>query len=736
MNNENKELVQALSGMLIQALRESMGPALQQPINSVRNTAFATKLMIDVNIDGKRTEMELDTGAPCGIIGETTLRAIKARYSLKPTDRQFTSYTGHRINCLGRLPVNVKVGDVTRKLNLYVVSGKTDSLFGREWIAHFADQLDLGKMIAPNAAVNTISSKLTSDRETQLNSLLNSYDNVFSEVPGKLTGPPASVHLKPDATPIFARARDVPYALRDKYAAEIEKKLKSGFYEKVEYSEWASPTHVVAKKNGSIRITENYKPTVNPRMIIDEHPIPRVDTIFNQMKGATLFCHLDITDAYTHLPIDEEFRKILTLNTTTHGLIRPTRAVYGAANIPAIWQRRMEEILLGLTNVVSFYDDIIVFAKNFEELLQALTRILSRIQQSGVKTTPAGGNDDIDAFEDFVLNQIQQLPIRAEQIARETRKDDHLGKILNDLELGRNLIQAGYKSPEAKYTTVAKCLLFEHRVVVPEIYRPAILKDLHSAHIGVVKMKSLARSYVYWPGIDKDIEKLAKACHECVQTASAPPKFNKHHWEYPSNPWERVHIDYAGPVAGAMLLVIVDAYSKWLEVKVTRSTTTAATIDILDELFASYGSPLTVVTDNGTQFTAEDFTSFLQRSGVKFHKRSAPYHPATNGQAERYVQTVKRALKAMNSTSSTLQANLNEFLLQYRKVPHSETGEPPAKLFLGRNIRSRLDLLRPQTVQTRASEKQRITFDPTYRTFEPGQLVYCLSGNPRMDKWI
>ncbi|XP_058128673.1 uncharacterized protein K02A2.6-like [Anopheles ziemanni] len=933
MNNENKELVQALSGMLIQALRESMGPALQQPINSVRNTAFATKLMIDVNIDGKRTEMELDTGAPCGIIGETTLRAIKARYSLKPTDRQFTSYTGHRINCLGRLPVNVKVGDVTRKLNLYVVSGKTDSLFGREWIAHFADQLDLGKMIAPNAAVNTISSKLTSDRETQLNSLLNSYDNVFSEVPGKLTGPPASVHLKPDATPIFARARDVPYALRDKYAAEIEKKLKSGFYEKVEYSEWASPTHVVAKKNGSIRITENYKPTVNPRMIIDEHPIPRVDTIFNQMKGATLFCHLDITDAYTHLPIDEEFRKILTLNTTTHGLIRPTRAVYGAANIPAIWQRRMEEILLGLTNVVSFYDDIIVFAKNFEELLQALTRILSRIQQSGLKLNrskcvfatssleclghridregrhkstkhieatrdvprpsnpeelqrflgkatyysafipdlstrakplrsilsaeqfewtaeadepfrdiknilispqvliqydPAlplilatdasktglgavlshrlnngterpiayasctmspteqrypvidkealaivwavkkffnylyarkftlvtdhkpltqilhpekslpilGGNDDIDAFEDFVLNQIQQLPIRAEQIARETRKDDHLGKILNDLELGRNLIQAGYKSPEAKYTTVAKCLLFEHRVVVPEIYRPAILKDLHSAHIGVVKMKSLARSYVYWPGIDKDIEKLAKACHECVQTASAPPKFNKHHWEYPSNPWERVHIDYAGPVAGAMLLVIVDAYSKWLEVKVTRSTTTAATIDILDELFASYGSPLTVVTDNGTQFTAEDFTSFLQRSGVKFHKRSAPYHPATNGQAERYVQTVKRALKAMNSTSSTLQANLNEFLLQYRKVPHSETGEPPAKLFLGRNIRSRLDLLRPQTVQTRASEKQRITFDPTYRTFEPGQLVYCLSGNPRMDKWI
>uniref|UniRef100_A0A182PWJ5 Uncharacterized protein n=1 Tax=Anopheles epiroticus TaxID=199890 RepID=A0A182PWJ5_9DIPT len=146
-------------------------------------------------------------------MSETTLHSIKARYSLNPTDRQFTSYTGHRINCLGRLPVKVKIGDVTRRLNLYVVSGNTDSLFGREWIANFKKQIDIGKLIDPNAA---------------LNSLLGGFASLFSDVPGKLTGPPASVHLKPDATPIFAKARDVPLALRDRYAGEIEKKLKSG----------------------------------------------------------------------------------------------------------------------------------------------------------------------------------------------------------------------------------------------------------------------------------------------------------------------------------------------------------------------------------------------------------------------------------------------------------------------------------------------------------------------------
>uniref|UniRef100_A0A182YRG4 Uncharacterized protein n=1 Tax=Anopheles stephensi TaxID=30069 RepID=A0A182YRG4_ANOST len=111
--------------------------------------------------------------------------------------------------------------------------------------------------------------------------------------------------------------------------------IASGFYERIILSV-ASPTHIVVKRNGSLRITGNYKPTVNPRMTIDEHPIPKVEYIFNKLKGASCFCHLDLTDAYTHLPIDDKFRHVLTLNTVTHGLIRPTRAVYGAANIPAI----------------------------------------------------------------------------------------------------------------------------------------------------------------------------------------------------------------------------------------------------------------------------------------------------------------------------------------------------------------------------------------------------------------
>lgn len=173
-----------------------------------------------------------------------------------------------------------------------------------------------------------------------------------------------------------------------------------------------------------------------------------------------------------------------------------------------------------------------------------------------------------------------------------------------------------YKAPEESYTLAANCLLFEHKVVISA---RLILNDLHTAHIGIVKIKGLTRSFIYWPGIHSDIERTAKSCVDCARHAHAPPKFSDHHWEYPKGPWEQVHIDYAEPVTGAMLLIIVDDYSKWLEVKVTNSSTTDATIQ-------TYEVPTTIILDNDAQSTAAEFKIFLQR--VTFHKFSAPYHPA------------------------------------------------------------------------------------------------------------
>ncbi|XP_030757132.1 uncharacterized protein K02A2.6-like [Sitophilus oryzae] len=311
------------------------------------------KKLIDVNIEGTTVKMELDTGAPCSIIAKSKVATIKPEFQLQKTDRHFASYTGHRINCIGKTSVNATIGTTTSNLYLYVVEGECETLLGREWISEFAQEINFERLFAKPDLIHNLSVKqpLSLEHQRQLDHILNLYQDVFSNVPGKISGPPAKMHLKNGATPIFARARDIPVALRDEYAKEIESKISSGFYKRVDYSEWASTTHVVVKKNGKLRITGNYKPTLNPRIIIDEHPIPKFEHLFHRMRGASLFCHLDVTDAYAHLEVDEEFSHALTLNTPTHGLIRPKRAVYGAANIPAIWQRRMETVLQGLENV-------------------------------------------------------------------------------------------------------------------------------------------------------------------------------------------------------------------------------------------------------------------------------------------------------------------------------------------------------------------------------------------------
>ena len=139
-----------------------------------------------------------------------------------------------------------------------------------------------------------------------------------------------------------------------------------------------------------------------------------------------------------------------------------------------------------------------------------------------------------------------------------------------------------------------------------------------------------------------------------------------------------------------MFLVVVDAHSKWPEVIPVSSTTSSSTID----LFARFGISEQIVSDNGTQFVSEEFQAFVKSNGIR-HITSAPYHPATNGLAERAVQTFKQALRSMHQNSRPVKEKLAKFLIAYRNTPHSTTDVSPTQLFLGRPLRTRLDLVKP-----------------------------------------
>lgn len=283
------------------------------------------------------------------------------------------------------------------------------------------------------------------------------------------------------------------------------------------------------------------------------------------------------------------------------------------------------------------------------------------------------------------------LPITNDLIAKETGKDDELSVILEKLKNGKSLTGTPFEKKEHEFMVQNDCIYKGIRVMVPSSLQKLVLEELHEAHIGIVKMKALARSYCYWRNIDKDIEEVTLNCRGCALVAKNPTKVPIHSWETPHKQWERLHLDFAGPFQGNFFLIVVDAKTKWLEVEVMSSTTSSRTIKAICKMFARFGLPKLIVTDNGSNFASFEFNQFLRRNNIQ-HKFSAPGHPASNGQAERFVQEVKRALKAAIDDGGDVYAKLDRFLMQNRKTINS-TGTSSAEQMLQFNLRTRMDLL-------------------------------------------
>ncbi|XP_037813440.1 uncharacterized protein K02A2.6-like [Lucilia sericata] len=240
-----------------------------------------------------------------------------------------------------------------------------------------------------------------------------------------------------------------------------------------------------------------------------------------------------------------------------------------------------------------------------------------------------------------------------------------------------------------------------NRVVIPKHLRKRIIQLLHQGHWGIVRMKQIARRYCWWPKIDDDIAKLVSSCQACYSHSTNPPKqFSP--WPKATLPWQRIHLDYAGPFEKNMWLIVVDSFSQFPYVIKMENTTTISTIKALQNIFSIEGLPETIVTDNGTQFTSNDFKVFCQVHGIE-HLTTAPFHPSSNGNAERFVRTFKTSIKKQLTDGSSLQASVLAYITTYRTSPNS-CGKSPAELLHGRQPRTLLSLLSPTSTHTSCSD--------------------------------
>uniref|UniRef100_A0A3B3C9Q2 Gypsy retrotransposon integrase-like protein 1 n=1 Tax=Oryzias melastigma TaxID=30732 RepID=A0A3B3C9Q2_ORYME len=287
------------------------------------------------------------------------------------------------------------------------------------------------------------------------------------------------------------------------------------------------------------------------------------------------------------------------------------------------------------------------------------------------------------------VNQIlQQLPASESKLAQ-IRKAQEMDITCQKL---KNLVQTGWPTsrkalpPELQVywqyhqdLLIADGLLMKsERLVIPVNMQEEMLKMVHEGHQGMTKCIARAQQSIWWPGLTKQIKSKVENCTVCAREVHVAPE-PLMTTQLPSRPWQRVAADLF-QWNRAMYLLVVDYFSRYIEVANLTSTTAVPVVNKLKAIFARHGVPETLVTDNGPQFSAAEFAAFAKDYDFS-HVTTSPHYPQSNGEAERAVKTIKALLKKGEDPHKALMA--------YRATPLAH-GSSPAQLLMGRNIRTPL----------------------------------------------
>ncbi|XP_061723525.1 uncharacterized protein K02A2.6-like [Cydia pomonella] len=927
-------------------------------------------IMIPINVHNKSLSMELDTGCAVSCISLELYQREFADLELNKSNVVLRYYTGELVKPLGVIKQLVNYRDRKSYLNLYVIKDGITLLLGRQWIAAL-NILDL-----PGYDEYMLGYVNSEDEGFNITEFSSRFSKVFEDGLGRFTGGQVSIHLRPEAQPVFLRARPLAYALREPVERALEQLVRDGVLTPVDRSDWATPIVPVVKKDGNIRICADYKLTINKVLEVDRYPLPRVEDLLVRLDGGDRFSKIDLSQAYAQFELDES-KKVTVIN-THKGLFMYNRLVYGLSSSPGIFQRRLEQLFADLPHVGVFLDDIIITGTDTRSHIENLHKVFDRLQsfglrvkkekcaffqktvnylghvisKDGVQTCPdkitaiintptptnitelrafiglvmyyskfvanvstilaplymllrAGvrfeWNDECQVAFDrvksalcsskvlvhysvslplvltsdassvgvaavishltaegerpiayasralttaerayaqidrealgiifgirkfhqylygrkFILrtdhkplthifgnkvgipvmaaSRIQRwavllsgydyeieyvasakncadalsrlpqtgrdhqassevtyvnfvedfLPVTNEDVKKTTEKDILLTRIMSYVQSGwptgqlEENLNPFYVRRNEMYIDRG-CLMWGYRMIIPCDLREIILQQLHTSHMGIVKTKALARSYVWWPGIDADVEALCRRCDTCAAEAPAPARAQPSPWPYPPRVWSRLHCDFLGPFKSKVFFVLVDAGSKWIEIFEMSRTNALSVIKVLRETFARFGLPAEIVSDQGPPFTSVEFGDFLKRNGIRQYF-SPIYHQSSNGAAEAAVKLCKRALKKAYRDKVDVEAALQTYLMAYRNSAQSTTGESPAMLLMRHTLRTRLDLLRGDGIVEQrvhnAQERQVRAAGGATRAVARGDPVWSRSYTGQ-DKWV
>ncbi|XP_055605784.1 uncharacterized protein K02A2.6-like [Uranotaenia lowii] len=216
----------------------------------------------------------------------------------------------------------------------------------------------------------------------QIDELKSKFPNVFIDRMGLCTKTEVQFTLKSDVRPVFRPKRPVSYSMESVVADELKRLEGKGIISPVSYADWAAPIVVVRKPDRSVRICADFSTGLNDALESNNYPLPLPEDIFNRMAGCTMFSHIDLSDAYLQVPVAEESKKLVTINTHL-GLYQYNRLPPGIKSGPGAFQQIMDAMLTGISCTTPFIDDILVGGRTPEEHKRNLHLTLQRMEEYG-----------------------------------------------------------------------------------------------------------------------------------------------------------------------------------------------------------------------------------------------------------------------------------------------------------------------------------------------------------------
>ena len=296
---------------------------------------------------------------------------------------------------------------------------------------------------------------------------------------------------------------------------------------------------------------------------------------------------------------------------------------------------------------------------------------------------------EIEACTAALKNSWSVSSDKLEKIRCETEKDPVLSVVLKHVSEGWpkhdkdvSYDVRPYFTHNAHLSVLDGILTFDNRIVIPKTLQTDILERIHAGHWGITKSCRFAAETVWWIGMSADIKRTVNNCEYC-QTHQA----TQHHEpllssDVPTGPWVRIGVDLF-QLGRRHFVVAMDYYSKYIEISEISSQTSRAVVTKMKSMFARWGIPKTVVSDNGPCFASEEFSQFMKSCGIN-HTTTSPHYPQANGQAESGVKIAEKIVRQEDPFLA---------LLSYRATPTQATGQSPAQLMMGRKIATHLPVL-------------------------------------------